>query len=580
MSDLSQELLARMAQAQSPGTTPPGDLPFRNITDLLLRQVDLNESNPFLIYYPDNGQRKEYSYREFHDAVSALANILRQRGVQPGDRIAIASQNHSDAVIAYFAVFLAGATAVPVNVDEDDRRISYVLRHSRSVLAFVQDQFLERIIALRPEAPSLKTILQVGQRVDPPLLDLHTEAATHTAEIPGSHAARPDDEALIIYTSGTTGNPKGVVLTHGNLLVEAMSIAEWHRLSSDQRMMCVTPLHHVNGIVGSLLTPLCVGGSVVVNQRFHAQKFFERLSFEKVSVASVVPTILQFLIHTKASIAAYQLASFRHLICAGGPLTVDLAQRFEQMYKIPVIHGYGLSETSSFSSFLPINLTAAEHRHWMSKCGFPSVGVTLPTNEMAIHDAAGTTLGEGERGEIVIRGYNVMKRYDEEPLANQEAFAHGWFRTGDEGFFRYDEQERKFFFITGRIKELIIRGGTNISPIEIDEVLMKIPGIQAGIAVGFENVWYGEEVGAYVVAKEGTELHDKDVIAHCRKQLPFAKSPKVVVFGNEIPGTLTGNYRRDKFRERFAAWKEVQFTSDGQHQTFNRQKPENGSDAV
>jgi long-chain acyl-CoA synthetase len=211
------------------------------------------------------------------------------------------------------------------------------------------------------------------------------------------------------------------------------------------------------------------------------------------------------------------------------------------------------------SCFLPLDLTTEEHRYWLTKCGFPSIGVPLPINEMAIHDAEGNELEEGIRGEIVVRGHNVMKYYDGDEAANREGFTHGWFRSGDEGFYKTDEQGRRFFFITGRIKEIIIRGGANISPFEIDEVLTAIPGVAAGIAVGFDNDWYGEEVGALVTLKPDAQITEKEVLAHCRKHLPFAKSPKVVLFGSEIPATSTGKYQRSRCRDLFARWKDVQF---------------------
>ena len=196
---------------------------------------------------------------------------------------------------------------------------------------------------------------------------------------------------------------------------------------------------------------------------------------------------------------------------------------------------------------------------WLSRYGFPSIGVPLPVNDMAIHDERGNELDEGARGEIVIRGHNVMRHYFQNDDANETTFANGWFRSGDEGFFQYDDQGRKFFFITGRLKELIIRGGVNISPFEIDEVLMNMPGVGAGLAVGFENDWYGEEVGAYVQPKDGIQMTQEDVITYCRKHLPFGKSPKIVLFGTDIPVTSTGKYQRNKCRELFAQWKAVQF---------------------
>jgi long-chain acyl-CoA synthetase len=239
---------------------------------------------------------------------------------------------------------------------------------------------------------------------------------------------------------------------------------------------------------------------------------------------------------------------------------VDLATRFEQKFKMPIVHGYGLSETTCYSCFLPLDLSTADHRAWMSRHGFPSIGAPLPVNAMAIHDADGNELAEGERGEIVIRGHTVMRQYLNDDAANEDAFSHGWFRSGDEGFWLPDEAGRQFFFITGRIKEIIIRGGVNISPFEIDEVLMHIPGLKAGVAVGFPNEWYGEEVGAYVVLQPGSELTEDDILARCRKHLPFAKAPKVVVLGTDVPVTSTGKYQRSKCEPLFAAWKDHQFT--------------------
>ncbi len=566
MSSPSVTLHEKILAAQSVNGIPPTEpmVPYRNIGELLTQQVDRYEERPFLIFYSDEGYRKEYSFREFYEEVCKTANFLRTAGIGKGDRVATVSFNHSDTVIQYFAAFLLGAVVVPINVGEDDERIAYILHNSETRLAFVRDQFVERIKSIRDRLPALRTIVQCGTCVDASLPVFKKEVDKHSTRFVPPHTPDRFDEALIVYTSGTTGLPKGVVLVQYNLLVDAMAIAEWHRLSDDQRMMCVLPIHHVNGTVVTLMTPLYAGCGVVLNQKFHPDKFFERISGERVTVVSVVPTILQFLLHAKLNMEAYKLAHFRHIICGAGPLTVELAMKFEQEFKIPIIHGYGLSETTCYSCFLPIDLSPEEHKRWMSKYGFPSIGVPLPVNDMAIHDEKGNELGEGEKGEIVIRGHNVMKHYFQNDEANEKTFAHGWFRSGDEGFFRYDDQERKFFFITGRIKELIIRGGVNISPFEIDEVLMNMPGVQAGIAVGFDNDWYGEEVGAYVKPKDGIVLSEAEVIAYCRKHLPFAKTPKVVVFGNDIPVTSTGKYQRNRCKHLFAQWKSVQF-SEKQH---------------
>jgi len=565
MSDISPDLRNNILKAQSVGLQSPSQpfVSYANVGALLREQADKQEQSPFLIFFDDAGHRMEYSYRDFLEEVCKTANFLVKRGIRRGDRIATVSHNHSDTVIQYFAAFMLGAVVVPVNTGEDDRRISYILSNSGCCLAFVREEYVDRITALLSGLPDLKSIVQVGGNPVSELSHFQSEIEHLPADCTVSTEPALSDEALIVYTSGTTGLPKGVVLTQYNLLVDAMAIAEWHELSPDQRMMCVLPIHHVNGTVVTLLTPLYAGCSVVLNQRFHTEKFFQRISTERVHVVSVVPTILQFLLHAKISTDQYALGHFRHIICGAGPLTVELALKFEQEYHLPIIHGYGLSETTCYSCFLPVELSRSERTRWLSHHGFPSIGVPLPVNEMSIHDESGNELNEGIRGEIVIRGHNVMKYYFQNPQANETTFAHGWFRSGDEGFYTYDDQNRRFFFITGRLKELIIRGGVNISPFEIDEILMNIPGVHSGITVGFDNEWYGEEVGAYVKLKDGIALSEGTVIAHCRKFLPFAKCPKVVVFGNDIPVTSTGKYQRNRCKDLFANWKGTQFKEKG-----------------
>ncbi len=268
--------------------------------------------------------------------------------------------------------------------------------------------------------------------------------------------------------------------------------------------------------------------------------------------------MLALLLEARADGTKIHESQFRHIICGAGPLTCELAERFEVTYGVPVIHGYGLSETTCYSCFLPTDLSAEEHRSWMQDHGFPSIGVAIPSNEMAIQSDKGAPVPDGERGEIVIRGTNVMSGYDANDSANAEAFAFGWFRSGDEGFRVLDDKGRHFYFITGRIKELIIRGGVNLAPLEIDEVINRAPGVKAGICVGFENNMYGEEVGALIVPSDDSS-DAAAIVAFCRANLPFHKSPKVVVFTDALPVTSTGKYQRNKVKHLFAEWTNSQF---------------------
>jgi len=538
---------------------------YSNILELLVEKASRHKNETFITFYASGGVAMRYTYEEFRRKVFQTANYLRAQGLIEESRVATVSHNHIDTVVQYFAAWCAGMTVVPINVGETPERIKYILENAGVQLAFVRNEYLPMIESLGLNLTILassdfeQTIAafpdEFGQAH---IIDTRVKPKETVDENRATYADL-ETEALIVYTSGTTGLPKGVVLTQYNLLVDTDAIAAWHGLKEGDVMMCVLPIHHVNGTVVTLLTPLYYGGSVILNQKFQTEIFFERVANEKVKIVSVVPTLLQFLLHADIDISKYDLSHFSHFICGAGPLTVELAMAFEKRYGLKIIHGYGLSETTCYSCFLPLDLSEEEHRKWLSEFGFPSIGVPIPPNEMAIFNNRGEKVREGWRGEIVIRGHNVMKGYYQNEEANVKAFEKGWFHSGDEGFFKTDEKGRKFFFITGRIKELIIRGGVNISPLEIDEVLCGIPGVKAAIAVGFENDWYGEEVGALVQLKEGVTLTGEEIIKKCAEKLPFNKCPKVVLFSDEIPVTSTGKYQRNKVKDLFKPWKAVQF---------------------
>jgi acyl-CoA synthetase (AMP-forming)/AMP-acid ligase II len=534
------------------------DVPFSSLGEMLARRAEESPHATWLVYYDEDGSRIELSYGAFAELVRRTAGYLRSAGIGRGDRIATLGHNHYETVIQYFAAWWIGATVVPLNAGEEDDRLQYILSNSGARLAFVRAEYLERASALAAALPQLQRLVVCGATAEG--LDSFLDVIDTREDLPEVERGMRDAECLIVYTSGTTGNPKGVLLAQGNLLADAEGISSWHRIDAATRMMCVLPIHHVNGTVVTLVTPMYAGGSVVLNRKFQSSTFFERIALERVAIVSVVPTLLAFLVQADIDTAGLDLAAFRHIICGAGPLTCELAERFENRYRIPIVHGYGLSETTCYSCFLPIDLDRDARLQWLTKHGFPSIGVPIPQNEMAIHDAAGSAMPPGERGEIVIRGHNVMIEYYANEQANESAFTHGWFRSGDEGFHLLDDAGLPYFFITGRIKELIIRGGVNISPLEIDEVLNSHPKVDAGIAVGFENNWYGEEVGAYVRPSDSS-LSEEELLAYCREQLPWFKAPKVVVFGDEIPVTSTGKYQRNRVKSLFDAYRDVQFKS-------------------
>jgi acyl-CoA synthetase (AMP-forming)/AMP-acid ligase II len=552
---MDETTINNIIKAQSFGERSATDYltEYFNMSEILHYHLNEKPDKTYLKYYDSDGKIINYTYQEFVKRVHQLANFLLQNNIKKGNRILTFSHNHSDTVILYFASWVVGAVVVPVNVSEEPGRVQYIAENSEAKMLFTREEYPGKL-----KAASLNEEVLIVN-FDEFNFDEYSD------EINITYHVNKEDECLIVYTSGTTGNPKGVVLTQYNLMADALSISNWHDLHDDDVMMCVLPIHHVNGTVVTIMTTMFYGGKIILNEKFQTDTFFKRLDEDKVKVVSVVPTLLQFLLHSGEESKNYDLKNFSHIICGAGPLTCEIAKNFEDRFGLRIAHGYGLSETTCYSCFVPVDLSIEEHVKWQNEFGFPSIGIPIECNQMEIHDEHGMSLEENVKGEIVIRGHNVMKYYFNNDEVNRKTFEFGWFRSGDEGFFKYDNKRRKYFFITGRIKELIIRGAVNISPLEIDEVLSRCELVEAGIAVGFDNDWYGEEVGALIKLKdqgasdEVKETYKQQILEHCKKHLPFYKSPKAIVFSDSIPVTSTGKYQRNKVKEMFSEWKEVQF---------------------
>jgi long-chain acyl-CoA synthetase len=366
-----------------------------------------------------------------------------------------------------------------------------------------------------------------------------------------------DVPALRVYTSGTTGEPKGVELTARNLLTDCDALHERLRWDSDTRTLVVLPIHHVNGLVVSSLLSWYAGSSAVLCDRFRSDRFWADVETEHATVCSMVPSLLEFLLAEGRRPAPDH---FREVLCGAGPLMCDTVVEFEDSFGVPVRHLYGLSETTAVCTMMDA-VPDSRRRAWYQEHGFPSIGSALTHVEVQVHDSSGRLCREGERGEIVIRGGTVMAGYCGRVEATADAMRDGWFHSGDEGFWLADEDGTPYFFITGRIKELIIRGGVNISPFQVDEVLRAHPAVRFGLAVPFENRFYGEEIAAYVVTDAA--VTEQEILDFCAERLDFAYQPKVVLFGDDVPFTATGKAKRlslkNELEGRLEEYREVQF---------------------
>ena len=550
----------RIAQARQLNSIHPA-LPWGSFTDFFKSRIydHVLADRPFLIYYDDDRRLHcTYSYAEFGTMVQRTVTFLHdQIGLRRGDHLATILFNHDMTAVLYFAAWNSGITIVPINVDEPTEKIRFILEHSEASAVCCWHSYIEEANRLQRDLPALRHVIVAKDDgfMENNIHVLRGEV-NHDPLAPGYafHGGSMDDEALLVYTSGTTGQSKGVVLTVANLLIDADSIADWHHFGLNDRLMCVLPIHHVNGIVVTLVTPFYCKGSTVLNRKFKSDTFWRKLHEDHVTCVSVVPTLLEFLLDANEDLSPYRLDRFKGFICGAGPLLKETAMRFEERFHFPILHGYGLSETTCYSCFLPGDLSRDEHRHWLRDYEFPSIGVPMRHNVMTILDDHGQPLPEMSRGEICIRGGTVCAGYFKRADANEAAFRWGWFRSGDEGFYARDKQGRPFFFISGRLKELIIRGGVNISPLEIDDALKSHPLVQFAMAVPFEHRYYGDEIAAYVVRREGVlSVTESDLLEHCRRLLPFSKCPKVILFGQEVPYTSTGKPKRLELKSRLAS---------------------------
>jgi long-chain acyl-CoA synthetase len=565
-----EEIAARIAAARRCAGAEPWRAPYRNLGALLAARAAERGDALFLAYCDEDlGIERRFSYTEMARAAGRAAAQLRKLGIERGDRVAVLAGNLDHAIALYLATWTLGACLVPINAAETEERKAFILEDAQARVLLARTSFRDEARRLARER-AIPLVLLAASDAD--LAGVAAEepcyprdaAALEPEPLDRPEVVAHESEAVLVYTSGTTGAPKGVVLDQHNVLASADAMVAWHGWTRSTRMLCVLPIHHVNGMIVSHVSSLYAGGSCVLQARFQSESFWRRIARERVTSVSVVPTLLEFLLDANASDArAPDVATLASVLCGAGPLRPETALAFEARFGVPVIHGYGLSETTAYNCQLPLDLPTAERRAWLGAHGFPSIGCALAHQELTILRADGGAADAGERGEICIRGDVVSRGYFRRDEANLQVFRDGWFHSGDEGFFLRDAGGRRFFFISGRIKELIIRGGVNYSPLEIDRVLNGHPSVQYALAFPFESRYYGEEVAAYVVRRKGVETTEDEILAWCRERLDFGRAPKVVIFGEDVPYTSTGKAKRIELSRRLAGaltrYRDVQF---------------------
>ncbi|MDT7541776.1 MAG: long-chain acyl-CoA synthetase [Acidobacteriota bacterium] len=491
---------------------------FDNLRQLLETRAAHAPDKVFLINEPVG---RSWTYQQFNASVNRAANLLSARGVGCGDVVSLLLPNSAEYIIAYFACFKLGALAGPVNSLLKPEEIAYVVGNSEARTLLVNTEFVSSIEQVRAALPSLEEVI---------VFDDESITAEFDDEPATSWAGRQlesDDEAIIIYTSGTTGKPKGCLLTHGNLTANARQIASWLKFTEADRLLTIMPLFHMNAVSVTTMSALYAGGSTVVSPRFSASRHWQTVSDLRITSFGSVATMLSMLLakYPDGVPAGLKIDQLRFAMCGSAPVPAEVMRRFEETFNCPVVEGYGLSESTCRSTFNP-----TDERRRAGSCGLP-IG-----NEMKVFDEEDGEVADGTAGEIVLRGENIFKGYFKNEDATARAFRNGWFHTGDVGY----RDEEGFFYIVDRKSDMIIRGGENIYPREIDELLYQHPSVAAAATIGVPDELYGEEVAAFVVLKDGASATEQELIDHCRARLADFKCPKTVRLVADVPKGPTG----------------------------------------
>ncbi len=479
------------------------------------------------------------TYGRLHDYVQRFAGGLARLGVRRGHNVALMLPNVPHFTIAYFGVHYAGGAVVPLNVLLTADEIAYHLADSEAEALVVWEGFLPQAEAAFARVPGCKRLIVA--RADPADLSAPEGAQSMSALIGGSEpvkvlpATMPDDTAVILYTSGTTGRPKGAELTHFNMFYNASYVGtRLMPLGADTVALTVLPLFHSFGQTVMHNAVILGGGRIVMMPRFDATAAFAQMQAHKVTLFAGVPTMYFALLnHPEAD--RYDLGSLRLCVSGGAAMPVEVMRAFDAKYGVNILEGYGLSETSPVASFNVLGRP--------KKAG--SIGIPIWGVEFELVDGEGKVVaGTGTPGEIRIRGHNVMKGYYNRPEATAESIVDGWFHTGDIA----TRDEEGYYYIVDRKKDMVIRGGFNVYPREIEEVLYSHPAIAEAAVIGVPDAKFGEEVKAVVALRPGQSASAEELTAYCRERLAAYKYPRIFEFMEALPKGPTGKILKRELR--------------------------------
>jgi acyl-CoA synthetase (AMP-forming)/AMP-acid ligase II len=485
----------------------------------LLELIHVPAVDTTAIVLPEPGI--QITYKSLCDQVSAMADALATIGVGRGDRVATVLPNGLPAIVSFIAASVAG-TAAPLNPGYREDEINFYLEDTNAKVL---------LVPIDGAADARKAAERRGVPVYSLAMD--DKGFVRIVDAPhGKTAAAPsgDDVALVLHTSGSTGRPKRVPILHRNITASTHNIVAHYGLTPADVSLCVMPLFHVHGLVASTLSTLLSGGAVVVPAKFNPLSFWRTVRDTGSTWYSAVPTIHNLLLSRAGDERPAGAEGLRFIRSCSSALPAEMMEKMEQVFGVPVLEAYGMTEASHQMASNPQPPAARKP----GSVG-PGTGV-----KVGIMDDAGDLLATDQRGEVVIQGPNVVSGYENNPEANAKSFTNGWFRTGDQGYLDADG----CLILTGRIKELINRGGEKIGPREIDEILLTHPAVAEALAFGVPHPAWGEEVAAAIVLKENHPASEAELTAFCKERLADFKRPKKFYIVDTIPRTATGKIAR------------------------------------
>ncbi|MBR9982738.1 MAG: AMP-binding protein [Desulfatitalea sp.] len=476
---------------------------------------------------------RQYTNVEMRRKSSQLANALKSLGVGKGDRVIIQMPNCPEVLQSFTAVYTLGAVVVPINFMVGDAETAFIYQDTGAGTIISSKLFLPKIETCRQQAPAIRNVILIDSEVPEGTLSYHTlcEAQSDAIEI---EQVADNELAALIYTAGTTGQPKGVMHTHGSLLANAEMQKATLNLPSGLTSILVLPLCHSYGIASMNFGMLVGGGRSVVLDSFDIDKVFASIEKYKANVMGAVPTMYIFmLLHPDPK--KYDLSSMKYWISGSAPLTLETWERFRSSFGFEIIEGWGLTEAGANNSVNPLD----------GKKKIGSIGMPMNGTQMKVVDGQGNEMPPGSQGEIIISGPMLMTGYWQKPEETAKVLHDGWLYTGDVGY----KDDEGYFFITERKKDIIIKGGENIAPREVEEVLYSHPKVSEAAVVGMPDEVYGENIKAFVVLMPGQKATAEEMIEHCHTKLKKFKSPKEVVFLDALPKSLVGKILRKELRK-------------------------------